>query len=101
MGVYYAIDRGEPSDLASNHGWGQFCRWADGLTVEDYPQTAHLREYGWTQHAPALAKELSAALADHGPDDEETVEVASELLEVAEGTADGTVLSVGEGFTSE
>ena len=99
MSAYLSIDGGEPDFLASTHGYGDLCRWIDGLDVGTYPELVHLREHGWCQSVPALAKEIEAALRDHHPGDEDTATVAADLLETAEGCEVDAVLVMNDGVT--
>ncbi len=49
MSVYLTIGEGEPQQIATNSGWGDFCHWVDTLSVEDYRDLIHLVQYGWTE----------------------------------------------------
>jgi hypothetical protein len=65
MSVYIATSEAPPAFVASNTGWGEFCRWAEHL--EGAPAAAHLAAYGWTDDVEELAGELQDAT---GADDD-------------------------------
>jgi hypothetical protein len=96
MSIYYTLDGSKPSFLSSNHGWGDFTRWVEEL--EPLLQLDRLCNYGWNQHIPELHGELSSALADHPPADDETKTVASDLLEAVSGSAE--VICITDGMVS-
>jgi hypothetical protein len=67
MSVYLSLDGGEPIMLASNKGWGDVGRWADGLDVDAYGEVVHLTENAWSQELPKLEKQLRAAVKASKP----------------------------------
>lgn len=60
MSIYLAGAEAPPSFVASNTGWGQFCRWAQCLN--NATQLAHLIAYSWSQKPNTLMREIREAL---------------------------------------
>ena len=90
------FDTGDEFPLATVRGWGDFCRWADGLSAEDYPELIHLVEYGWSQHLAELAKQLAAALDAAAPT-EDVGHTARGLLHALTGRGEAEALAVSNG----
>jgi hypothetical protein len=80
VSIYIAADESEPSFLCSNTGWGEFCRWADELDAEEFPEIVHLCDFGWCQHIHELTDQLQDSLADAAPD---VASVGASLIEAA------------------
>lgn len=97
MSVYATLDGGEPAMLASNTGYGDFCRWADSLPAGANGEIAHLRHFGWEQDLPALADQVHAALRS-APPGKDVADVALALLAIIDGSADAEVLTITTGF---
>jgi hypothetical protein len=96
MSILAALDGGEPTDLASNLGWGDFGRWVDQLNPEIFPQLSHLRVYGWCQNLPKLAKELEEGLGLRSASGD-VASTGKALLEVLTGTK-AEVLTITDGL---
>ena len=87
MSAYLTIDGKEPTDLASNVGWGSVCEWIDGLDSNAYPDLVHLREHGWSEPASAVREQLAAAMQD-SPAEGHAADVIANLLETLAGLGD-------------
>ena len=93
MSMYLSIDGTPPQDLASNRGWGDFCRWAEQL--EDADAISHLVHHGWTEDCDELKAELGQA---KGMADESILPIIA-TIEAVCGT--DNVLTITDGLTSE
>jgi hypothetical protein len=100
VSVSISLDSEIVGELASNKGWGDACRWIDGLGVEHYEELVHLREYGWSQHLDELAAQLAKAMEEHAPKDlvRDTV---SRLLTFARNPEGAEVMTVNDGVAPD
>lgn len=71
MSIYCVRDGGLPCDLASNAGYGHFCRWVDDLP-DTYTQLKRLRKTG-EANGRELRLELQDAISGDVPEDIEDV----------------------------
>lgn len=95
MSVYAAFDDGPGDQVASNRGWGDFCRWVDSLPAS-YGKLKRLVEDGQAKTA-GLSDLLEDALREHGAphDVETTVAGFIALLDSAEEDADAVFVTNG------
>lgn len=70
MSIYASFDEHPGEQFASNRGWGDFVRWAEGLDAETFPRVVQLVEHGHAADVASLADELEKAAAAATPDAE-------------------------------
>lgn len=97
MAIYANLDTDEQEQIATNLGWGDFCRWADGLDTEQYGQVAHLRQHGWSQQLETLAKQLANALTSEQPPPD-VLSVGHTLLRFVRDAGEAEVVSISDGM---
>lgn len=99
MSYYLEVDNDRSFPLASNHGWGDFIRWADGLVDGDAGEIRHLAEHGWSQNVSELLDQLEAA----GEEVEgNLLHTVNDLIATLRAYADGAeVVGVTDGTASE
>lgn len=78
MSVYLSFDSSEPTMLASNTGWGDVVKWADGLDAQEFGEVVHLAEHGWCQQLDKLEAQLRKAATARKP----TATVSSTLADL-------------------
>jgi hypothetical protein len=86
---------GRSVQAGTTKGWNDFTRWAETLDAEEYPELAHLAEYGWSQDLTELTSQLADALDSDAPSDPDTADVAKGLLDFLKGRGDAEVVTVG------
>lgn len=62
MSIYLKIEDGEPRQIATNRGWGDFCRWTQKLRTADYTEPKRLAVYGCSVAPAALEAQLRTAM---------------------------------------
>lgn len=100
MSVYASLDGGEPTQVASNLGWSEFCDWVDGLDVDGADAVVHLREYAWSDDLAAMYSQLTDSLKADKPD-ADVESVATTILDMIDDTADDGVLTINDGMVNE
>ncbi len=101
MSIYAVFDDDADGDqIATVAGWGDCTRWIEGLSADDFPQLAHLSEYGWSQELGDLSDEIVAALKDSPPEDDDTRDVAQTLLDALKTRDDPALLLLTDGMTT-
>lgn len=98
MSIYVTLDGVVGEQIASNRGWGDFCRWTDQLG----PGTGHddllaLVERGWTDKPTAVASELYEAINSFIPPPD-TLTVAEGLLRILNDDPFVTIVTVTDGM---
>lgn len=97
MSLCLTIDESVPTEIATNTGWGDFCRWCDSLDEGDYGNLIHLADHGWTEPLVDLKSELTAAL--EGDDiDADVASVGRTINDLLEDESDDAVVCVGSGL---
>jgi hypothetical protein len=94
MSIYAKFDTGEESQVASNSGWGDFCRWveADGTAVNLLTLNG-LVATGCCEPAEEIATELRLLVTHHAPANKDVLDVAQTLLSfLVSGKGDEVVL---------
>ena len=99
MSITIAIDDGASDEVATNRGWGDFCRWAETLGVERFHDIVHLTERGWSEPADEFVRQLRAAVAE-SPPDAGTAVVAACVIELLSSVGADAVVLVTNGMTS-
>lgn len=98
MGVVAYLDIGErptfAGDVATNRGWGDLCRWADGL--DGFSELADLCRHGWSEELPGLEGQLRAALGADPPE-ASVRQTAEGLLAILSDRKDAEVITIEDG----
>ncbi len=98
MSVYASLDENEPAQIASNTGWSDVCEWIDTQDAENYPETAHLRDYGWSQETKKVAEELLAMVEDDEPTVDGVRDVVDTLMKLIGDASDAEVIEINNGM---
>lgn len=72
MSRYLEVNDQQRGQVASNAGWGDFGRWADGLDEQNYGAVTQLWETGACDNAAALKQQLAKAINQKPPDKDVT-----------------------------
>lgn len=100
MSVYASFDDGPGEQLASNLGWGDFCRWVDELDHEKFSGLTHLREHGYVDDLSGLAEELERAVAHVEPKAEGLTDTIKHFIEMINANSDSEAVFVNDGMTT-
>ena len=92
MGYYLQIDEQEPTDIASNRGYGDLIRWAQTLSPHDFSTLHHLTAFGWEQRIGQLITECAQAVKDFPPQDQDTLKTVQNLADVLRTQGQGAVV---------
>jgi|LakMenE18May11ns_1017448.scaffolds.fasta_scaffold9935417_2 hypothetical protein len=95
MSIYFSIDGGTPIFLASNTGWGDFCRWSDSDGVGD--PVKHLCQHGYYE---PLSELLPAIVNSPSPDDDTVLVTLSDFVDLLTGEDDDAVITINDGMTT-
>ena len=96
MSVCLTIDESVPSEVSTNSGWGDFCRWCDSLDEGDCGTLIHLADHGWCEPLSDLKSELAAALKEEDIDPD-VAAVGTTVLELLDDEPDDGAVVVGSG----
>lgn len=94
MSIYLAFESGAPTEVASNKGWSNLCRFASRLIGAD--GLAHLIHYGWSNNATQIYKEMKTTI--ELVNDPTVLSTWKEMLSLLK-DEEGSVV-VTDGFTS-
>lgn len=94
MSIYAALDGEIAEQVATNKGWGDFCRWVESIEADGLGQ---LTTDGLAEDLGGLAAELESALADNEPG-ADVASVGKTLLEIIQGRGDAEVLTITDGL---
>lgn len=100
MSYYLDFDGEQVAQIASNTGWGDFCRWTEGLDADDYAEVVHLAAYSWCQNLDDLSAQLAAA-ADAKPPEDTVASTVQMILETLAERGDAETCNVSDGLSSE
>jgi hypothetical protein len=85
MSIYAVNDNKKALQVATNTGYGQYGRWAEGLpNKENFREVMFIWTDGLTNHAPQLIEQLHEAQKVHEPD-ADVKGVIKGILRVCEG----------------
>ena len=98
MTIQAAFDQDPGEQFATNTGWGDFGRWADGLSADAFPRVVHLRDYGWSGELPVLARELAGAVKASPPEAPGLDSLIAHLAELIQQHRDAGAVFVGDGM---
>lgn len=102
MSYFLQIGPTEVQPLATIRGWGDVCRWAEGLLTKEAGEIKHLCAYGWSQELEVLTEQLAACLKNTPPDDADTRTTLVSMIKNIEGRdEDSTVVTVTDGLGPE
>jgi hypothetical protein len=99
MSIYAQFDNGEQRQFASNKGWSDVIAWGESLSVDQFPEIAHLCDHGYEQQLYALEAQLSTAVAA-SPPPEDVVATINNLLDALALRGDADALFITDGMTS-
>lgn len=100
MGYYLQIDADRTEPLASNTGWGDFCRWVGSLPAGKCMALRALCAHGWTGEVAAAAQGLEMALKKAAPKQADVKTTADGLLKLLTDAKGAEVVSVTDGVGS-
>ncbi len=98
------LDTDQAIQVASNTGWFDCTDWFESLDMDEYPEIAHLNEYGWNEPSGEVADELEAALESDPPDDDVVDTVKGLVKFIRAGDSDAVLVisqGMGEGEAEE
>ena len=97
MRYYLQIDDAEPTQIASNKGYDDLCRWADTLPVDRFGEVVTLTEHGLSQDVARLRQQLAQA-AQAQPPAASVLSTVRGLVGLLEGVR-ATVVTVTDGVS--
>lgn len=100
MSVYLEIDSDDGLPLASNTGWGDVCKWAEGLPKGTGSTLKHLCAYGWEQDIAVMVAELAAAMKQ-SPPREDVLSTLTNLQSLMKSKPNTVVVAVTNGMTAD
>ncbi len=99
MSIYPTLDGEIGPQIASNQGWGDFCRWVDRLAQA--PDLVALADSGWSEDLDKVELQLRRAVDRFTPNDEDIETIAQDLVSLLHARGDATVLTITDGMCPE
>lgn len=99
MSYQAVFDNGSATQVGTNQGWRDVCKWMRGLDSY-YDRLIHLADYGWTDQLETFSRQLQRALRDHPPKDPETTHTVTGLIAFLGRAGDSGVLVVTDGASA-